>query len=220
MDMVHRISIDIDDFDVRRVLLTYVNAKKFFKDSKIEVEISSSGSGFHVIIHKDVSVMDNLMYRAVLGDDPVRIAYSLRRYAMLNEPYTVDILFVKKDGKYVKKIDIDKILSKIGVRAEDINESNFDEIAYYFEKVVKSMVGNLFYLVVYTKEPLKKIEDAIYNIYNESGIRLHRAKIFDKDKNGYYIIAKRVGNGDFSDVIKEIESKLIIEDYWIKEFEP
>lgn len=109
---VDYIGIDIDGGNVTKLLRVYFAAKKLFPKSKIEVYVSSSKAGFHIIIWKKVSVLENFYWRAMLGDDNIRISLNLKKlFANPSENYN-DVLFQLKKGKRRIKIDIEKILKK------------------------------------------------------------------------------------------------------------
>ncbi len=109
---VDYIGFDIDGGNVSKLLRLYFALKKVFPRSKIDVYVSSSRRGFHVIVRKKVSVLENLYWRALLGDDNIRISLNLRKmFSNPNESFN-DVLFDIKKGKHRVKINLEKILSK------------------------------------------------------------------------------------------------------------
>ncbi|MBO3801777.1 MAG: hypothetical protein JTT12_05615 [Candidatus Brockarchaeota archaeon] len=100
------ISIDIDEFNVFTLYKTIWKGLKL--GLKFErAEISPSGNGFHVIFSDEVDDLENIIYRAILDDDPYRLRYSIKRYSMGGQ---VDICFSVKNKKKSKKIE-EKLLN-------------------------------------------------------------------------------------------------------------
>lgn len=112
------IGIDLDTSDVYDFLLAYLKAKEMFPNSKIETEISSSGKGFHIIIYKENTILENIFYRSLLNDDGRRLVLSLRKFFSNNDMGYFDLIFTKKGGVEVKKFDMNKILEPY---KEDVN---------------------------------------------------------------------------------------------------
>ena len=213
-ELVNRITIDLDEPDIKRLLLTYINARKWF-DAPVSVEVSSSGTGFHVIIDKSVTVEENLMWRAFLGDDPVRISYSLRRILFGGEKDEVDILFVRKNGSPVRKIDIDKVFEELGINPHDVNENNFEEVYNEVLKKLKPIIGKIYYLVI----PVNDVKNEVLSeIYNNEGIKIRKAKAYDKEHK-FFLLYKKVGDNNFDDVLNVISKYIEVNKHWIKEEE-
>ena len=212
-EKIGRISIDIDTPSINKLLLTYINAKKWFKNVPIKVEISSSGAGFHIIIYKDVSVKENLMWRALLGDDPVRISYSLRRLLMTNDKDTVDILFVRKNGKDTREINIDEIFEKHNIIPDEVNENNFDEVYHELYHDLAKLIGNIYYLVIPFSNDID--DKVIDEIYHGEGIRINKVKSYENDVE-FYLVVKKLGNRNFKDELDVIKRYIDFTEYWIK----
>ncbi len=109
------ITVDIDDLNFYRLFYAYLNAKEILKDNIKEIKTfwSPSGRGFHlkIFLNKPIPLIDNIIFRAVLLDDPHRIRYSLKKYFM--GVYSgVDICFDYKNGKYEKPFEMPKNLTK------------------------------------------------------------------------------------------------------------
>jgi len=104
------IGIDLDTTNTYDFLLTYFKAREMFPEAKIETEISSSGRGFHIIIYKENTILENIFYRALLNDDGRRLVLSLRKFYSNNSMGYFDLIFTNKNGNGVTKIDMDKIL--------------------------------------------------------------------------------------------------------------
>jgi len=107
---VPRISVDIDDTSERRLLMSWLMAKKFFSDSKVEVRYSPSHTGFHLIVHKEVSLLDNLLWRSMLNDDPNRIRFSLKRLFMDPDEKYIDLLFDYHKGGKAEVLNLERFL--------------------------------------------------------------------------------------------------------------
>ncbi len=212
---VDKISIDYDDLNIRKLILSYINIKKWFKGVPIKVEISSSGTGFHIIIYKEVTISENLMWRAFLGDDPVRISYSLRRLLLNSDPYVVDILFTKKDGRYVKELDLDYLFIKYNIKVDEVNDENFEEIYKTILPEIKRVIGKVYYLVV----PVNDVDDELLDkIYADEGIRLNRVRSYCKDYKEF-VVARKIGTADFSDIIDILNKYVGVAEHWILEDE-
>ena len=108
---VNYIGIDIDNNDIYQLLFRYFQAKDMFPESQIDVEVSSSGKGFHIIIYKENTILENIFYRVLLNDDDRRLILSLRKLYMNNDMPYFDLIFTSKGGKKVTKINMEKILS-------------------------------------------------------------------------------------------------------------
>jgi hypothetical protein len=139
---VSKISVDIDEFNIRRLLNSWLMAKKFFPNSKIKVLYSPSHEGFHLIIYKKVSILENILWRALLWDDEKRLMISLRRIALNWENPNPDIAFDLKSGKKAEEIDFEKII-------------------YPYRKIVKKILKKWDKVDEMVEELAKKIEQKI-----------------------------------------------------------
>jgi hypothetical protein len=106
------IVIDID-YRHYEFVKSYLHAKVIFPKAKIDAELSSSRLGYHIIIRpkKPVMLIENILYRALIGDCTGRLKLSLKKLAMSNggdDDY--DHLFANKNGRNVKKLNMDKLL--------------------------------------------------------------------------------------------------------------
>lgn len=119
---VDYIGVDIDSSDPYYLLFAYFKAKRFFPDAEITASVSPSGFGYHLIIHKQVTIFENIFYRVMLHDDPWRIVLSMKKLFMNKDEQFFDIIFDSKWGKDSKKIDLEKILSEY-----------VDDVKYIFE---------------------------------------------------------------------------------------
>ena len=116
------IGIDIDSSSTYDLIFTYLKARKLFPDEKITVKLSPSGSGFHLIIHKEVTILENIYYRIMLHDDPWRVILSIKKLFMNPDEKHFDIIFDSKWGRDSKIIDIEEILKE-----------NIDDVKYIYE---------------------------------------------------------------------------------------
>lgn len=132
---IHTIGVDLDTTDIYDFLLAYFKARIMFPKDVIETEVSSSGRGFHIIIHRDNTILENIFYRALLNDDGRRLVLSLRKFYANNNMGYFDLIFSNKGGKEVRKFDMKRIL-----------EPYKDDVKY-----IKDNWG--------TTEALKKIEE-------------------------------------------------------------
>jgi len=104
------LGLDLDRMSKYDLLLTYFKCRKLFPDAKIEVKISGSGKGFHIIVHETMSVLENILWRTRLGDDARRMMFSLAKFAHNPELPFFDLMFSEKFGKSTKQVDVEGIL--------------------------------------------------------------------------------------------------------------
>ena len=206
-------TVDIDSSSVRRLILTIKKALALGL-KVIRAEVSPSGFGFHLWLEREgIGEIDAIIYRALLDDDPYRLRYSLKRFALGGSP---DICFDWKAGKRSRKIRLDlEEIKRTSLR-------NIDRIVKKYEKRLKGLVKKS-YLTIFEiedgrEEEIKKILNDIRekdgsfrfkiypNLYKE-GKTKKIAVIFSKDldtahKRGTWFMHK-VG----------------IKSYWVKEIE-
>ncbi|HDD68945.1 MAG TPA: hypothetical protein ENG61_01130 [Candidatus Korarchaeota archaeon] len=127
---VSYIGIDIDSPKVFDLLLIYMRARKLFPHSKIEVFISPSGRGFHLKIWKRCTILENIFYRAAVGDDPERLRLSIAKLFLNPDEQFFDILFDVKFKKKSRKIDLEKLLNGV-----NLSEKSIEEIREMAEKL-------------------------------------------------------------------------------------
>ena len=118
------VNIDLDSRDIANMLLTYFKSQKIFLKSKISVEVSSSGSGFHILIplSREISFNENIKYRALLNDCSERIRLSITKNIM-NDKEEHDLIFTEKAGKKVKIINMELIFKPHSELINQINEN-------------------------------------------------------------------------------------------------
>ncbi|MEM0065028.1 MAG: hypothetical protein QW253_00050 [Metallosphaera sp.] len=108
---VSYVGIDVDFGNIYRLIRAYFLLKKWY--GKVEVYYSPSKTGFHIRVPVSVSVLEDILARAVAGDDEFRLVHSLRKIAMSKgEEKWVDLLFKVKNGKEEERIDMEGILEK------------------------------------------------------------------------------------------------------------
>jgi len=97
------LSVDIDGLRFRHLFLAYYKLKRDFPDAEIRVCFSPSGKGFHLkaTIPKKLSPLEVLKIKAILGDDPYRIRYELKK--MYAGCKIVEICFTQKNDMVEKE---------------------------------------------------------------------------------------------------------------------
>lgn len=115
--MMDRISLDVDTSSSRTLLWTWFRAKARHPESKITVNQSLSGLGYHIKIHKKCTPLENIMERAIIGDDGWRLMYSIRRWALCGEEF-IDICHNTNGKEDVLEVDMNQLLKK---HSEDVD---------------------------------------------------------------------------------------------------
>lgn len=121
------ISIDLDRASPTLLLRTYLTAKRMFPETPIKVSISPSGVGYRIKIYKEATIEENLKIRALLWDDPIRLSYALKKWALNPKEEYIDLIFDEKNvektkGGKEKPIDMEAILKPYKNEIEKINE--------------------------------------------------------------------------------------------------
>ena len=125
-----RVTLDLDTNSTYHLTKTLWKARDYL--GNVRVFVSSSGLGFH-IEGNNKTKLDNLMVRALLDDDPVRIRFSLKRLALGGES---EILFQTKNGK--KRIEITSLIP-----FDKINNADLDDLEKISEKIQGKVGGIL-----------------------------------------------------------------------------
>jgi hypothetical protein len=102
---MERIGIDLDSKNRLRLLITYLNARRYGK-----VKIFETNKGYHILIERPWNPEENIILRQILGDDPERLDYDdLKQRLKLIE--FIDTMFeVKKDnGKISREVEINPL---------------------------------------------------------------------------------------------------------------
>lgn len=125
-DEIRPLGVDLDSRSTFRLLHSYFLAERMFPDADKEVGISSSGGGFHMVIDVGLHLIDNLVARSLLKDDPRRISLALEKLGMNSEEKHFDLIFDSKtqggEGGGDKKLDIDRILEPYEEEVEEIHD--------------------------------------------------------------------------------------------------
>ena len=141
------ISVDLDRASPVLLLRSYLSAKRMFPDIPIEVFVSPSGVGFHLKIHKTVSIVENLKTRALLWDEPYRIYYALKKFALNPDEAYIDLVFDEKCGGKEKLIDLEAMLNPYKKEVQQINEyvrnGETDKAEEVLQKVAKAIEPEL-----------------------------------------------------------------------------
>jgi len=87
-----RIGVDLDSNNRFQMLKTYFNAKQFG-----QVDVYKTRHGFHVRIHRQVGLAENLQIRRLLGDDAERLGWDEIKLLIGLDDW-VDTLFNEKMG--------------------------------------------------------------------------------------------------------------------------
>ena len=120
--MTKMISVDLDRASPVLLLRAYLSAKRIIPNVPIEVFTSPSGVGFHIKIHKQVTIEQNLKLRALLWDEPYRLYYALKKWALNPREEYVDLVFDEKNDGKEKRIDMDAILKPYKREVQKISE--------------------------------------------------------------------------------------------------
>jgi hypothetical protein len=210
------ISIDIDSTSAVAVYKTIWKGLRLGLHLDV-VEVSPSGSGFHVIFKDDVSPISNIIYRALLEDDPYRLRHSIIRMFMNSQ---VDICF------WAKAEGVSKVVypsSENFINLEEIEKAEtVEEVVKLAEasKLNELKVKSYATVIPFNGSELKdKIDKVINDIMDKD--KSFRARIYpsylpnfdfvlvafspDKDtaeKRGMWLVKKAFPEGHY---------------YWIKE---
>jgi hypothetical protein len=142
--MTEMVSVDLDRASPILLLRAYLTAKRMFPNTPIQVFVSSSGVGFHMKIPIQVTIEENLKIRALLWDEPYRLYYALKKWALNPKEKYIDLVFDEKcDGKEKPinmeailkpyKADIDKIYTHIKNAETDKAEELVQKVAKQIE---------------------------------------------------------------------------------------
>jgi len=120
---VNFIGIDRDSNRVFDLLLTYFKAKKMFPKAEIVARLSPSRRGFHIIIKKKNTILENFFYRSILNDDAERIRLNMEKFALNNDEVENDLLFTSKGKKKIKELNMNAIIEGHETDIKDIEEN-------------------------------------------------------------------------------------------------
>jgi len=99
-----RLTLDWDNISKKEMVKRLELVKNFFPFNDIEVYLSASGKGFHVIVYNASNDFDEILFfRRIFGDDLKRVKYDEIKHK-ISKLVPTQILFDKKKGKYAKLI--------------------------------------------------------------------------------------------------------------------
>lgn len=115
--------VDIDSSSVFNLLRMYLDVKVMFPESEIIVRQSSSGLGFHLIIRlpHEITVLEDILFRAVLGDCSLRVIISLKKIFLSDgEEQYPDIIFDEKNNKKDEPFNFNALLKPFSEKIDYI----------------------------------------------------------------------------------------------------
>lgn len=116
------VSVDLDRASVTLFLRAYLSAKRILPNIPIKTFVSASGVGFHIKIYKQVTVIEDLKLRALLWDEPYRLYYALKKWALNPAERYIDLVFDEKNDGVETPIDLEHILEPYKKEVEKINQ--------------------------------------------------------------------------------------------------
>ena len=119
--MVNQVSVDLDRASPVHLLRVYFSAKRMLPGVPFETTVSPSGVGFHLKIHKQVSIEEDLKIRALLWDHADRLAYALRKWALNPQEKYVDLVFNEKNEGLERPLPLEEILKPHEMEVKEIN---------------------------------------------------------------------------------------------------
>jgi len=120
--MTKMVSVDLDRDSPVLLLRAYLSAKRMLPDVPIEVFVSPSGVGFHLKLHKQVTVEEDLKIRALLWDHADRIVYALKKWALNPQEEYIDLVFDEKNDGKERLIDLEAMLKPHKEEIQRISE--------------------------------------------------------------------------------------------------
>ena len=155
------ISVDLDRASTLHLLRTYLTVPQAFSvvtkrrlTAPYEVTISPAGVGYHIKILEVVPVEQNLKIRALLWDDPVRLAYALKKWALNPQEAYVDLCFDEKNLGKETIINMQSILQPFNTQIRQAlqflqtgetekAEEIVHDVAEHIDPPIKSMKKNV-----------------------------------------------------------------------------
>lgn len=123
MTLVPQVSVEMDQVSTVLLVRAYLSAQRIMPDVPIDVTVSPSGVGFHIKIHKQVTIEEDLKIRALLWDDPYRLYYALKKWALNPREKYIDLIFDEKRGSKETPLDLEGILRPYKAEVNQINEA-------------------------------------------------------------------------------------------------
>lgn len=139
------ISVDIDKASPTYLLRAYLVLKRLYPETPMEVFVSPSGVGWHIKLYKKekATILEDLMVRALIFGDEVRLAYALKKFFLNpNEKY-IDLIFDEKDNGKEKRIDLEGMLEPYKGEVEKIGEFLQNGEAEKASEVVKEVADKI-----------------------------------------------------------------------------
>jgi hypothetical protein len=118
---VKQVSVDLDRADLVMFLRAYFSSKRLLPSVPSEITVSPTGVGMHLKLFKQVTVEEDLKLRALLWDDPYRLYYALKKWALGEKDY-VDLVFDEKNDRKETLIPLEDILKPHEKEVENINK--------------------------------------------------------------------------------------------------
>jgi hypothetical protein len=110
----------LDDSSPVVLLRVWFNIPKLYPGAHVEVYVSPSGVGWHVITDFQVNNFDYITSQALLWADPVRTQYALRKmYLSGGKEEHLDLMFNEKEGRKEVYVPFALILSKF---TQEVNQ--------------------------------------------------------------------------------------------------
>jgi hypothetical protein len=157
------ITVDLDyPVTPQKLLRAYFLACRRHGVENVKAYVSPSGFGVKLKINVECrDAAENLKERALLWDDPYRLRYSLKRWA-LGGGDTVDICFDEKDGRKMGEEITDKLRSILSRLGDDPSIDELDTAAEGLrdminEKLKKRVYGCILFNEDHVKERMEKI---------------------------------------------------------------
>jgi len=108
-----RLTLDWDDITKDEMIRRLRVVRSFFPTNDIEVYLSSSGKGFHVIVYDlNVGLEESFKIREMFWDDHKRLTYDKFK-SEISSMIPTQILFTKKLGKHSTLIYRRSLLDKL-----------------------------------------------------------------------------------------------------------
>lgn len=103
---VPRMGIDIDKASPVYLLRAYLLLKRLYPKTPIEVFVSPSGVGFHLRLYKEVPLLEDILVRALIFGDEIRLVYTLKKFFLHPKETALDLMFSEKDGGKERHVDL------------------------------------------------------------------------------------------------------------------
>lgn len=145
--MTKMVSVDLDRASPVLLLRAYLTAKRMFPNVPIQVFVSASGVGFHLKIPIQVTIEENLKIRALLWDEPYRLYYALKKWALNPREQYIDLVFDEKCGGKEKPIPLDDMLkpykADIDKIYKHIQNGQTEKAEEHIQKIAKQIEPKL-----------------------------------------------------------------------------